>query len=324
MTGGRSEAVRNGDDRTGPGPADDDRGSDARGSGGRRADGESGGEGGGARLRLAVMEAHPELRPGGRAWRTLAGRVRAAAPDLVLLGEMPFGPWIAADPDPDPEAFEASLRLHGAGIDGLSDLGAPAVAGTRPAREGDRPVNQAFLWSPAEGARPVHTKQCFPDEPGYHEARWFRRGRPGFRTSPLPPPDREEAGRPGGSLRTGFLICTEVWFNERARRYGREGADLILVPRVTPPGSTERWKTAVRMAALVSGCYAASSNRRGRDGRGERFGGTGWVFGPDGDLLAETSAEEPVAVADLDPSRVQRAKRTYPRYVAEPPEIRRT
>ena len=149
----------------------------------------------------------------------------------------------------------------------------------------------------------MHTKQFFPNEPGYYESRWFERGRTDFRVVPA------------GDLRVGFLICTEVMFNEWARHYGRAGAHLIAVPRATPKASTDRWRTALRMAAIVSGCYVASSNRRGTDSRGQEFGAHGWIIDPFGDVLAETSDERPVVSAELDLTLVRRAQTEYPCYV---------
>lgn len=264
-------------------------------------------------LRLAVCEAPPELRPGDADWGRLAVEVGRTRADVLLLNEMPFGPWLAAAARPDPVALADSCRLHDRGASRLSELGAAAVLGSRPVTDRTGTVNQAFVWTAGDGARSAgHTKQHFPDEEGYWEGRWFGRGEERFGV--------RRVSVPGASaeLAVGFLICTDVWFNERARGYGRRGAHLIAVPRATPAGSTDRWRTAVRMAALVSGCYAASSNRVGVGSTGHAFGGRGWVFSPDGDLLAETSPDGPVAAAAIDPDLAVRARAEYPRYVEEP------
>jgi N-carbamoylputrescine amidase len=69
--------------------------------------------------------------------------------------------------------------------------------------------------------RPLHRKQFFPNEDGWYEANWFAADASGFAV-------HEVAG-----LKIGVLLCTEVMFNEYARRYGRAGAELIVVPRAT-------------------------------------------------------------------------------------------
>lgn len=264
-------------------------------------------------MRLAVCEAPAELTPGDAGWNRLRGEVGASGADLFLLNEMPFGRWVAAGPEPDGETARRSVTLHEEGLDRLDEFGADAVLGTRPVLREGRLLNEAFVRGDLVTTRdPGHAKRYLPEEEGYWEARWFDRGDGEYRPVGV--------GMPAGSgLSVGFLICTEVWFNEWARRLGRRGAHLIVVPRATPPSSTDRWRTAVRMAALVSGCWVASSNRVGTDGRGESFGGRGWIFAPDGELVAETTEDEPVAAVELELEAVERAKATYPRYVEEPP-----
>ncbi len=72
------------------------------------------------------------------------------------------------------------------------------------------------------------------------------------------------------------------------------------------------------MAAIVSGCYVASSNRAGEEG-GVTFGGLGWIVDPSGVVIAETSADAPVVAADIYRSVVAHAKREYPCYVEDLP-----
>lgn len=258
-------------------------------------------------MKLGVCESPTQLLPGSGEWQALADRVRAAAPDVFLLNEMPFGPWIAAEPLRDPERLAQSHRLHAEGLVRLADLHAPIVLASQAVPERDRSVNQGYIWRGAGPITPIHSKQFFPDEEGFYEARWFERGTRRF-----------GIGRAGG-VRVGYLICTDVMFLEWARYYGRHGADLIVVPRATPLASLDRWKTVITAAAIVSGCYVASSNRTGTSGSGIPFGGGGWIVDPRGNLLAETSPSEPVVTATIDPAQVERAQREYPCYVKELP-----
>lgn len=257
-------------------------------------------------LRLAVCNTDAELVPGGESWNALAGDAAASRADAFLLSEMPFGRWIAGHDIVNDNDREQSILLHDRGMERLGDLGCPVVMGSRPLIEGTATVNAGFVWQ--GGAwRSAHTKQFFPQEDGFFESSWYSRGATRFGV--------EQAG----AWRIGFLICTDVMFNEWARHYGRSGANLIVVPRATPAGSLERWKTAVRMAAIVSGCYVASSNRTGRDRGGQAFGGGAWIVDPNGDIVAASGPERNVATADLDLGLVAAAQEEYPCYVDDLP-----
>jgi N-carbamoylputrescine amidase len=256
-------------------------------------------------VKVAICECPPEMLPASPEWTALCRTVSRESPDLLLLNEMPFGPWVSSAPAFDEDQWKATCRLHEDGIERLDQLGAAVVAGTRPRELQGRRVNEAFLWTAEGGIRGVHTKQYFPDEAGYHEVLWFEAG------------ERHFEPAPAGALQAGFLICTELMFNEHARRYGRSGAHVILVPRAVGKASLRRWQVAARMAAIVSGAYVLSSNRGGTDSRGQVFGGAGWIVDPEGDVVTETSPATPVVFHEIDPGWATRAQREYPCYVKE-------
>jgi len=257
-----------------------------------------------SKLKVGVCECSPEMMPGSREWRELCRAVERESPDFFLLNEMPFGPWISSGTTFVETIWAECCALHEQGCRDLGELGAKAVAGTRPREIAGTRLNEAFLWT-SGGIEGVHTKQYFPDEEGYYEARWFAGGERHFRVAPA------------GALRCGFLICTEVMFNEHARRYGRGAAHLILVPRAAGRSSLARWMVAMRMAAIVSGSYVLSSNRGGADSRGQLFGGAGWIVNPDGDVVARTSAATPAVFHEIDTEFVTSAQKDYPCYVKE-------
>jgi N-carbamoylputrescine amidase len=258
-----------------------------------------------ARIKVGVCESPPELMPGSSDWRALCRAVERESPDLFLLNEMPFGKWIASGPSFASAPWDEACALHEEGTVRLAELGAPVVAGTRARIVEGRRVNEAFVWTRDGGAAGVHTKQYFPDEEGFYEARWFEPGERHFRVA--------EAG----PVRGGFLICTEVMFNERARQYGRGGAEVIFVPRAAGRASLPRWMVAMKMAAIVSGCYVLSSNRGGADSRGQVFGGSGWVVTPEGEVVAQTSETTPVVFHEIATEAVATAQKDYPCYVKE-------
>jgi N-carbamoylputrescine amidase len=246
------------------------------------------------KLKVGICELPTDVSPQSDAWKRLCETVSREAPHLFLLNEMPFGSWIAAGDTFDETHWNESVDAHERGLSHLHALGASIVAGTRPRRIGSLRTNEAFI-----GDEAVHTKQYFPDEEGFYEARWFDAGERHFRVASA------------GALRCGFLICTELMFNEHARHYGRAGAHAILVPRATGT-SLDRWLVAMRMAAIVSGSYVVSSNRSGQG-----FGGHGWIIDPVGTVIAATSAESPAMFYEIDTDVVAQAQREYPCYVRE-------
>lgn len=258
-------------------------------------------------MKLAVCELPDGLELGGPAWSRLVERLTREAPDLLVLNEMPMGDWIAERPGFDLAAATRFARAHDALVDELRGL--PwATFGSRPVLGPGRLANEAFLVS--DGAyRPVHHKHFFPQEEGWYEQDWFGPERSGFDVV-------EHRG-----LRIGALLCTELMFNEWARHYRRQGAHVIAAPRATGPLNT-KWRAAGAMAATVSGCYVVSSNRARHEARaGSRFGGEGFVYAPGGELLAVTSASDPLAVVDLDLNLVEQARADYPCYVPELPPL---
>lgn len=258
-------------------------------------------------VRFAVCEAPADLSPNSGAWHDIVARTHALDPHVLLLNELPFGPWIATTPMPRADQCLVSHQLHVEGLKHLVDLRARHVLGTRAVLQGDRLVNEAFIWCSTTGITTAHTKQFFPDEEGFHEARWYTRGKRRFQLANV------------GPLRVAFLICTDVMFGEWARYYGRQGAHVIAVPRATPAESLERWKTVLSATAIVSGCYVVSSNRVGSTNYHLTFGGGGWIFHPSGELIAETSPDSPIVVAGVDPTTADAAKHGYPCYVTELP-----
>ncbi len=237
-------------------------------------------------------------------WEKLAAHVRRESSEVVLLPEMTFSRWFAAFPKYKPEVWKKAVADHEAWIRRLSELEAPVVLGSRPIIKDGKRLNQGFVWT-RKGIRGVHEKYYLPNEPGYYEARWYDRGDGGF--DPF-----QAAG-----WKAGFMICSDLWSMASARSYGKNGVGLLAVPRATGEHSVDKWIAGGKTAAIVSGAYCASSNRTGELGEAH-FGGRGWLFGPDGEVLGLTTDARRFVTVDIDRSKAAKAKKSYPRYSLEP------
>lgn len=239
-----------------------------------------------------------EAARGDAAWAALVGALDASPVDVVVLPEMPFSEWtMFKTRTVDAAAWRGALDVHDARIARFSELRADAVLASRPVERDGKRLNEAFCWTRSGGYRGARAKYWLPEEPDGWEATWFARG------------DGRFAPIAVGALSVGFQICTELLFSDASREIGRAGAQLIAAPRAT--GGHRRWPMAAAMAAVMSGCFVASANRRSRDGLA--FAGGSWLVSPEGELLAETNADRPFATAEIDPDVATRAKQTYPR-----------
>jgi N-carbamoylputrescine amidase len=254
-------------------------------------------------LSIAFVEWPEGLSTGDPQWSALRDSVTAAAPDILVTNELPFGPWLANNAVFSEDEAHLSLHAHEKGLEGLIDLALPAVISSRPVWDGRRLANEAFVLE--NGAvRPLHRKQYFPNEPGWFESEWYTGDGSGFDVAEMM------------GIKVGVLLCTEAMFNERARAYGRQQASLVVIPRASGV-DIESWKIAGSMASLVSGAYVVSSNRIGCSKGGTRFGGGGFAYAPHGRLLRITDPANPVQTLELDPEMPMFAQRAYPCYVPE-------
>jgi len=252
-------------------------------------------------IRVAVGEMDAELMPGTESWANLISDLDRAQPDIFVLNELPFGPWLSAGSSFDLSAWKQSVADHEAGVAALHELGVGIILGSRSVERQGRRCNEGFVWTLQEGAQATHTKQHLPNTPpSYCETVWYEPDELRFRIV--------EAG----PLRVGFLICSDVMFTEHARRYGRSGAHLIAVPRAMPVEASHMFDVALQMAAISSGCYVASSNRNGQDAAGGLFEGRGCVVDPGGRTVAQSSPFDRVVVHEISTEFVAWKQTYYP------------
>jgi N-carbamoylputrescine amidase len=254
-------------------------------------------------MKLTVCELNNDAPQFEKDWDALMEHVQRESSDLVLLPEMPFYRWFGVTREVSAPVWQEALAAHDRWIARLPELAPVLVIGTRPVERSGKKLNEGFVWSSDEGYRPAHHKYYLPNEPGFWEATWYERG------------EKDFSAMPTNRGCVGFAICSELWFQEHARAYGRAGAELIVTPRCTGMG-VERWLMGGRAAAVVSGAFSASSNRVGSEGT-VKFGGQGWIVDPDGSVLGTTSAAQPFLTLEIDLGEAQDAKQTYPRYIPE-------
>ncbi|MBT6339843.1 MAG: carbon-nitrogen hydrolase family protein [Desulfobacula sp.] len=239
-------------------------------------------------------------------WKQMIHHLEMEKSDLLILPEMPFFEWITKSNLVDPSLWKKAVKSHDKWMDRLSELPVAMTIASRPVIENGKHLNKGFIFTLEKGVILVHDKYYLPDEPGYYEASWYERGEDSFKIILI------------NGIKIGFLICTEIWFTQRARQYLRQDIDILVCPRATPKTKVDIWVTGGKAAAIVSGAYCLSSNYNGPNTSEEDFGGTGWIIEPErGDVLGFTSLDQNFLTLDIDINDAKKAKKTYPRYVKE-------
>jgi N-carbamoylputrescine amidase len=257
-------------------------------------------------MRVTVCELPNAWSETDEDWSCLIGQLSEEKTDLLVLPEMPFHRWLAGSRDVDLDKWKRAVEAHDRGVERLRDLSVGVIAGSRPVLDAGGRYNEGFIWEKSTGYHPVHRKCYLPDEEAFWEASWYERGKGDFDLIDV------------NGMIIGFQICTELWFSAHAREYAKQGIQLLVCPRATPLESIDTWLAGARTAAVVSGAFCLSSNYHGRVTNEIDFGGLGWIIEPEaGRVLGVTSRGVPFLTLDIDLSEADRAKKTYPRYVAD-------
>lgn len=83
-------------------------------------------------MRVTVCQMHDQPEKMEEDWLDLVAHVREEHPDLVVLPEMPFSSWFAAQAQFNAAVWNAALAAHDLWIARLDELAPATVVCTRP------------------------------------------------------------------------------------------------------------------------------------------------------------------------------------------------
>ncbi len=256
-------------------------------------------------MKITVCELSQEENDFASYWERLLSHAKTEKSDLVLLPEMAFSSWFALNRTFDPAVWEAAIDSHDQWQSRFQDLAPAMILGSRPVNRDGKRLNEAFAWDMETGYHATHSKRYLPDEEGFWEASWYEQGEGRFKPIEI------------RGMKIGFMICTDIWFYQHARAYGKSGVHIIAHPRATQRANLDKWLVAGRAASVVSGAFCISSNHVNPRGHKPNLGGMGWITGTDGDVLGLTSTKDPIVTKGIDLTEAERAKQTYPRYIKD-------
>jgi len=258
-------------------------------------------------MKVTVCELSDDERSFIEDWNSLTIHLDQNKPDLLLLPEMPFSKWIAAEKEVNEAHKCLSVEKHERWMAEVEQLNARRIVYSRPVIAGKKFFNTAYVFEKGSGHRKIHSKSFFPEEPFFWEETWY---------------DHEEVKTfellELGGIKIGVLLCTEMWFTEYARHYGKQGIDLLLCPRATGITSVDQWIRCGQTLSMISGAYCLSSNKSGPGDHDFQWGGNGWIAEPmTGNLLGTTGNSEKFVTREIDINRSREAKNEYPLYVRD-------
>lgn len=126
-----------------------------------------------------------------------------------------------------------------------------------------------------------------------------------------PGSDAVVAEMPWGGL--GLSVCYDLRFPQLYRALAQAGANMLAVPAAfTRITGRAHWHVLCRARAIENGAYVLAPCQNGTlVGGGECFGHS-LIVDPWGTVLADGGEEEGVVIAEIDPARVEEARRRIP------------
>jgi len=110
-------------------------------------------------------------------------------------------------------------------------------------------------------------------------------------------------------IRFGVITCYDLRFPEAARTLVDVGVTAIALPAAwaVGAGKEDHWATLVRARAIENTCYLLAAGQTG-----PRCTGQSMIVDPMGVVLAGAGERPGLAVAELDPARVEQVRRDNP------------
>ncbi len=231
--------------------------------------------------------------------RRLATEAAARGASLVVFPEYssyfvdPLGERLVENAEPLDGPFVTALSAL------ANELDVHLVAGlVATASDPGRFANVLVAVSPTDGVVARYSKLHLYDAFGGRESDWVEAG------SIAEPETFSIEG-----VTIGLQTCYDIRFPEVSRRLVDAGADLVAVPAewVRGPLKEHHWRSLVVARALENTIYVAAADQTPPIGVGSSL-----VVDPMGVTIASLGEREDVAVAWVDPRRIDEVRRVNP------------
>ncbi|MBR8831459.1 MAG: Deaminated glutathione amidase [Chroococcopsis gigantea SAG 12.99] len=111
----------------------------------------------------------------------------------------------------------------------------------------------------------------------------------------------------------GLSICYDVRFPELYRYLSANGADILFVPAAfTAYTGKDHWKVLLQARAIENTCYVIAPAQTGNNYERRYTHGHALIIDPWGTILADAGEESGIALAEINPGRLEQVRRQMP------------
>lgn len=111
----------------------------------------------------------------------------------------------------------------------------------------------------------------------------------------------------------GLSVCYDVRFPELYRHLSQMGAEVLFVPAAfTAYTGKDHWQVLLQARAIENTCYVIAPAQTGRHNTRRQSHGHAMIVDPWGTILADAGETVGVAIASIEPSRLEQVRRQMP------------
>lgn len=111
----------------------------------------------------------------------------------------------------------------------------------------------------------------------------------------------------------GLSVCYDVRFPELYRHLAHHGADVLFVPAAfTAYTGKDHWQVLLQARAIENTCYVIAPAQTGRHYSLRQTHGHAMIIDPWGAILADAGDKPGVAIAEINPTRLDQVRRQMP------------
>jgi deaminated glutathione amidase len=111
----------------------------------------------------------------------------------------------------------------------------------------------------------------------------------------------------------GLSICYDVRFPELYRHLSKLGAEVLMIPAAfTAYTGKDHWQVLLQARAIENTCYVIAPAQTGKHNAIRQSHGHAMIIDPWGTVLSDAGDGKGVAIAAIEPSRIEQVRRQMP------------